>query len=250
MKNFEFDITYNCNLACKWCNKLCGTEFGDPVSMSPETIRKYCNMIIEHVGPHSRIAMVGGEPTLHPQIFEILDIVVEVLRPQMKVPILILSNGVGEKVNSTLSEIRARYTTVDTELTQVTSMRERPEQFFIVCSKKYNPSRYVKMFHSPIYRAAIDTIPERDFAASCWVRRECGYGITPYGIYPCTASAPFISKLFNIPVVLDHLPTLEEEKEQLNKICKYCYVPVEKIVGPEVSPTYEKKLKEWSDENR
>jgi hypothetical protein len=226
--------------------------------MSIELMRKYSHIIYDHIEPLSRIAITGGEPTLHPQFFDILDIAANILRSKMKIPILILSNGVGEKVNSILSEVRKRYTTLDSPTPEISpndfvlhmSTKKQTEQFYIVCSKNRNTSLFVSQMHKPIFRAAIDFFPKKeDFYKTCWVTGVCGYDLTPYGIFACTAAPVAISTIFKLDALrFDHFPTEEEAERQLKQLCKYCSVPCQQILSPIISPTYEKQLQEWRND--
>ena len=69
-QNFEWNITYDCNLACKWCTRLCGSKFNRPDHMSLEQVRRYALATAPLISAQSRINIVGGEPTLHPQILK------------------------------------------------------------------------------------------------------------------------------------------------------------------------------------
>ena len=81
-RNFEIDITYRCNLACKWCDRLCGTEFRRPIDMTATQLERYVSIIAPHINRRSSIRILGGEPMLHPQIFKMLDILIQAIRPR------------------------------------------------------------------------------------------------------------------------------------------------------------------------
>lgn len=66
-----FSITTHCNMACAYC------YIGDE-RRRPDEIMKYQDAVtilkkIKDFNPHARMAITGGEPFLHPELFEILD---------------------------------------------------------------------------------------------------------------------------------------------------------------------------------
>lgn len=247
MKNFEIDITYRCNLTCKWCNRLCNTPFCKPIDMSLDMIKKYFTLMSEQVHPFSRIAILGGEPTLHPQFLEILNLASIILLPKLKVPILIISNGVSDYTRNILDEVKKIYYTVTTSCSNcVTGFRIlKPQknlaQFCLIYSKYKAEYK-----HQSIFRASIDLISPENFKR-CWIRRDAGSGFTPYGIFPCAGPAVAISTIFNLSNVgLDHIPSEEEDIIQRYQICKYCYIPCEKCISTDITKTYEQQLQKWN----
>ena len=262
-KNFEFDITYECNLSCKWCERLCGTKFRKPDVITPKMMRKYCDIINPYITSHSRITILGGEPTLHPQLFEVLDIALEMLRPKLAIPIYILSNGSGSKINSILDQIRVKYVTQDNLLLahgflDYAILKDSTDQFCIVCSKTKEGNQWAETHHLPIYAAPID-YPSNilNYSEDCPCRRYCGYGVTPYGIYICSTGAPAIPSIFKLGNGWDHFPTPREEEEQAQKFCKYCYfscythIPQYQYDSNQkkmiVTESYKKAIEEWNN---
>lgn len=65
------NINRSCNLRCVWCYaKMKG--YGNR-NMSIDTVRKYVAMAAE-LGADS-VVLIGGEPTMHPKFFEIIEII-------------------------------------------------------------------------------------------------------------------------------------------------------------------------------
>ena len=264
MNNFEIDITYRCNLACKWCDRLCGTEFRRPIDMTATQLERYVSIIAPHINRRSSIRILGGEPMLHPQIFKMLDILIQAIRPLIEFPITIVTNGYGEKVNNVLTQIRECYDTCDnSHLSTNTTLRpSSSKQFCIVASKTLRPEAYVEQYHTSVTRAAIDFMSRSEitkYAETCWVRRTCGYGITAHGIFICAGAAPSICGLFKLNPGLDHFPTTKEEDEQAERICEYCRIPCDPnqdLSGPPkirpailLSKSYENAIREWRRES-
>ena len=59
-----------CNLRCSWCYAK-NTEYANKCTMSLEMAKKAIDIMKE--AKIERVVLIGGEPTLHPNIFEILD---------------------------------------------------------------------------------------------------------------------------------------------------------------------------------
>jgi hypothetical protein len=225
--------------------------------MTLDEIKKYAEIIIPSIGPLSRIAIAGGEPTLHPQIFDVLDILMSKIRPLLEIPILFFSNGVGEKVSAVLAKMKERYSVYESEFVNrnrgtVKALNTSSYQIFLIRSKTQNYQIYIRGGgnHIPVFRASIDYMKEENILIKrCWLRDACGYGITSRGIFVCVARAPAISEVFELEPGFDHVPSLEEENTQLKNFCKYCSIPCENITKVAFSKTWENRLSALSLES-
>jgi hypothetical protein len=253
--SFELDLTYDCNLHCKWCNRLCGTRFRKPDRVSLEIFERNIHAIESHVDNQTGIKVIGGEPTLHPQIIDMLDLLLKYIRPKMRFAIDIYTNGVGPKIQKVLNQIRAKYSTYTLfgSLSPDISKRATSDkQFYIVVSKASITGSFSVGMHESVYKAAQDMVPEmqEDYSQNCRIHHYCGYGVTPNGIFICSI-APAIATIFKLKGGLDRFPTLQEENEQKQLYCKYCYAPCtysSKGLKPDTTPTYEKAFIEWDKE--
>ncbi|MBL7050051.1 MAG: radical SAM protein [Nitrospira sp.] len=101
----EIDITYRCNLKCLNCNRSC-TQAPSNKNMSIEQIRKFVKESAERDIKWKRIRLLGGEPTLHSDLPEILNILMEYKKSfSPATSIYLLTNGCGQGVNSILSAL-------------------------------------------------------------------------------------------------------------------------------------------------
>ncbi len=66
------EITDRCNLSCPTCYASSSPTYGRHRSI--EEIEKMIDIVVENEGTPDVIQISGGEPTIHPQFFEILDI--------------------------------------------------------------------------------------------------------------------------------------------------------------------------------
>ncbi|WP_299676212.1 radical SAM protein [uncultured Dokdonia sp.] len=82
------EILDECNLKCPTCIAASFPGAGNIKSIS--TIERMVDTLIKHEGVLDLLMVSGGEPTIHPQIFEVLDLV---QKKEIK-QIMLISNGV------------------------------------------------------------------------------------------------------------------------------------------------------------
>ena len=75
----EIDITYKCNLKCINCNRSC-TQAPSDLEMPVAKIEKFIKQSIEKQFEWERIRILGGEPTLHSRIFDIIGLLIDYRR--------------------------------------------------------------------------------------------------------------------------------------------------------------------------
>jgi 7,8-dihydro-6-hydroxymethylpterin dimethyltransferase len=66
------EVTDRCNLTCPTCYAMSSPHYGRHRTL--EEIGKMFDIIVENEGNPDVVQISGGEPTIHPQFFEILDI--------------------------------------------------------------------------------------------------------------------------------------------------------------------------------
>ncbi len=71
--NAEIDITYKCNLKCINCNRSC-TQAPSDTEMKVSDIEAFIRQSVKKNIIWKRIRILGGEPTLHSRIFDIMDL--------------------------------------------------------------------------------------------------------------------------------------------------------------------------------
>jgi len=65
------EITDRCNLTCPTCYAMSSPNYGR--HRTPEEVEKMLDILVENEGEPDVVQISGGEPTIHPQFFEILD---------------------------------------------------------------------------------------------------------------------------------------------------------------------------------
>ena len=262
----DIDLTYKCNLACKGCERLCDTTFAGDDDISLNQIAKYIEMIVPRVVDDTSIRILGGEPVLHLQLFEILDLLVRDLRPYLSRPIELITNGYGKIVQDALDQIRLRYDTATYRDVHKNGHKVTGSNAFFASTKsqqilihptkdEYPPNLYVKKYFYSTYRALQDLPVEfqNKFRVDCCTTyNKYGYQLTPHGVFPCTQGAS-ISKMFKLTgVALDHIPSPEEAKAQTDRLCRYCSIPYLSIPNSEaitITKTYRDILQTRGEED-
>lgn len=74
IENIDYHITDRCNLKCVGCNNFCPFVPSDIEDPSIEQIKEDFELISKFKDSFGRLSLLGGEPTLHNQLDEILDL--------------------------------------------------------------------------------------------------------------------------------------------------------------------------------
>jgi len=188
----ELELTTQCNLKCFNCDRSCRQAPSDE-RMSLSQIKLFLDETIANQRQWEYIAILGGEPTLHPQFWKILD---EFKKHNIRAEII--TNGHGEIVNRALNQL--------------------PDDWFSVCNtKKQSPYQNFIYYNLAPIDFGIKKIQP------CWILKSCGYGLTRCGYYPCGAGAS-IDRVFGFDIGLKSLKDLNSTNtaKQLKILCKYC----------------------------
>ncbi|MFZ0133247.1 MAG: hypothetical protein WAK95_11940 [Desulfobacterales bacterium] len=196
----EIDITYKCNLKCLNCNRSC-TQAPSDLEMPVNDIATFINQsITEHIA-WKRIRILGGEPTLHSRIFDIIDLLTDYQREHNpSVRLELGTNFYGNRVHRVLEKL--------------------PEAIAVKSTLKYTR---VTLFR-PFNVAPVDTVFNRfsNYACGCRIIKECGLGLTPVGYYMC-AVAGGIDRVFGYRLGRQRLPDETDSlADQMSAFCGLC----------------------------
>jgi sulfatase maturation enzyme AslB (radical SAM superfamily) len=229
----EIDLTYLCNLRCSNCNRS-SAQAPDAIHIGLDVVRQFVDESLLARRYWSRIRLLGGEPTLHPDFMAIL---AELERYRVEYPdasIQLVTNGYGPKVKRILQRL--------------------PTSIYVENSSK---SSDVQPGFGPFNLAPIDSAAYSwaDYRNGCAVASTCGLGLTPQGYYPC-AIAGGIDRVLGLKRGRNQLPPPNDEmRDLMDAACRLCgrfrdghYVP-EKLRAPllkqETSPSWQKIYEEW-----
>jgi len=196
----EIDITYKCNLKCFNCNRSC-MQAPSNIEMPVSSIASFVEQSIKKKMEWKRIRILGGEPTLHSRIFDIIDLLMNYkneFNPSVK--LVLGTHYLGDRVCRVLERL--------------------PEAIHIKSTLK---SSRVNLF-KPFNVAPIDTPFHRfsDFSCGCRIIEECGMGLTPSGYYMC-AVAGGIDRIFRHHIGRENLPEVSDPMtDQMSALCRFC----------------------------
>lgn len=201
LRRIEIDITYACNLACFNCDRSC-TQAPTGEHMTLEQIDRFVQESMTAGIKWERIRLLGGEPILHPQINEILKLLLGYRHNfSSATAIEVTTNGYGEKVRSILQAISSE---IQIDNTQKQKNVQPAFNTFNVAPKDLGA-----------YRSS-------DFRNACIISHRCGIGLTPYGYYPC-AVAGGIDRIFGWDHGRKSLPSdTDSMHDLLEEFCSHC----------------------------
>ncbi|MCB1757119.1 MAG: radical SAM protein [Gammaproteobacteria bacterium] len=199
----ELDITYRCNLSCANCNRSVGVgQAKSNLDMSTEQIQKFVDQSRENNIRWEVIKLLGGEPTMHPQLDEIIGILksyVDDYSPTTRLELW--TNGDGKKVREVLGTLPDFIKVIDSSVTR------GAEPLF----NSFN----LAPVDSRLYKYT-------DFSHGCSIIEKCGVGLTPYGYYPC-AVAGGIDRVFGKNAGTHDLnEAYGKMRGQLDEFCRLC----------------------------
>lgn len=100
----EIDITYQCNLKCNNCNRS-SAQAPDKIHIGLEEISQFVEDSLCQHRSWRKIRILGGEPTLHPELNEILSELHRLKIAQPDLCIQLVTNGYGRRVNTVISKL-------------------------------------------------------------------------------------------------------------------------------------------------
>lgn len=233
-KLIEIDITYVCNLKCNSCNRSC-TQAPESISMTLQTVVNFVDESIGKKANWSRIRVLGGEPTLHPQFPLIINELLRYKKNNIDCIIEVVTNGYGRKVQEVLRMI--------------------PDSISIDNSYKISGKQPAFI---PFNMAPIDDrkFVFSDYRNGCSIIRDCGIGLTPTGYYPC-AIAGGIDRITGQSSGRTKLPEDGDDmRDLLDRACRLCgrykkdFVPEKLrplIIGTPMSVSWKKLYVNWKN---
>ncbi|MHA1401154.1 MAG: radical SAM protein [Candidatus Heimdallarchaeaceae archaeon] len=195
INRIEIELTTSCNLMCKFCDRRC-SQAPSSETMPLEQIHNFVRESIESQHIWHSIGLLGGEPTLHPNLKEIIQSLRQYTDLFHKCELFLVSNAYGPFVNKTIDKIR-----------DIIKVIERP--------KSNNSGWFNNIDLAPIdFNANVST---------CKNTSECGLGFTTKGYFPCGAGAA-IARVLDLNIGIKSLfdVSVKTMQELLRKLCPFC----------------------------
>lgn len=224
--NLALCLTTICNVQCFNCVSSCEQAPANDC-MSVKQIEKFVQEAIDLKYYWNRISLTGGEPTLHPQIFEIIEALKKYKTFNPDCVFDIVTNGAGNKVKSILSQL---------------------PNWIVITNSEKREGQQSQLF-TTFNIAPIDCKGYRrftDFSKGCQVIESCnGLALSMYGYYPTSQCVLGIDRVFGFNIGIKKLSSVNEKslRDQMKILCQYCGIfkePYEIIRKPRVSPSWEK----------
>lgn len=190
----EIELTTRCNLLCLHCDRRCSKAPAN-IDLPVSFIEKFVDESLSLRYPWQKISLIGGEPTLHPNLRDIIAILKEYVKA-VDCELLLVSNAYGSHVNKILGEISGELTII-----------KRP--------KTNNETWFNNMDLAPV-----DFVSQ---VSSCHNTQNCGLGLSALGYFPCGAGAAIARTVGFTKGIMSLKEVSEESMTQLlQQLCQYC----------------------------
>jgi sulfatase maturation enzyme AslB (radical SAM superfamily) len=197
----EIELTSFCNLNCINCNRSV-RQAPTKEYMTLEQVEKFVKESLNLKWRWKNIRITGGEPTLHPQLFKVLEAIKKYKEfyPQSK--ITIVTNGYGEKVKTVLKKL----------------------PFWLKIENSHKDSPRQKFISFNIAPIDLKKFKKDFFLKACEVTENCGLGLTRYGYYICATGGAGLDRVFGFDTGIKKLSELTDSslKKQRRILCRYC----------------------------
>jgi hypothetical protein len=164
-----------------------------------------------------RIHLIGGEPTLHPDFFKIIDALIayrDTYSPSTKIGVG--TNGCGKKVEKVIAAIPATVEILNTR-------------------KQVDDTHYFASFN--VAPRDLERYRNADFRNACSVSHYAGSALTSSGFYPCGVGAG-MDRIFGWNIGRQSLPDDSDDMlDMLETLCSHCGMFKRNMEPPVTQPT-------------
>lgn len=199
----EIDITYKCNLTCHNCNRSCDIiKSNDNIEINQ--IKKFLEESVNKCKVWRRIRLLGGEPTLHSDFLEIINLIYQYKINYNKELIIEVTTNNSSLLTKKLLELDFIKNNVTVNIS-------------------YKTENYLSEFVN-VYNAPVDNsyFINDNFESGCVISQNCGIGFNLHGFYPCPVAAN-IDRMVGLDVGRKNIPSDDDNMIDLLKMfCKYC----------------------------
>lgn len=218
LDHIQLEITTACNLACPNCDRACGVA-PSKEHLTVDDVKRFVAESIELKKTWQRIDILGGEPTLHPDLLTIIELVKPITKR-----VRLTTNGTSDKVKAVLATV--------------------PDWVWIRNSADEKAEPNFTAFNSAPVDAGITE------AKSCSVPWRCGIALTPGGYFLCGAGGA-VSRVFGLRLGIQELAnvsvdSLRQQRAKLCRLCGHSRSTAHQTTKQEISPSWEKAIKEYN----
>ena len=183
-ESFELHIAEHCNLRCRDCCNI--SPLNPQKFMSVAEVDSICQFLKDNIKP-DLFKIAGGEPTLHPEIDEIIKVI---KRYKIANQVRVVSNGLlihkmSEYFWQEIDQLTiSNYVSAPVKQRTLDLIKEKARQYGFVTNIKY-----VEQFNEIFVKERF-TDPEevRSIYDDCWMRHRC-HIIRNGHFYKCTRAA-------------------------------------------------------------
>ncbi len=198
------DITSACNLGCVDCNRSCASnQAPSQEHMGLDQIEKFIKQSVENNRVWKEILIEGGEPTQHPHIREIIELLL-IYRKRYSPGtfIKVQTNGFGERCGKVLESLPEREVYIHNSGKSSVFQQEHWDFNLAPCDS----SEYDQM----------------DFSTGCHLPACYGLGLTCNGYYPHPICGG-IDRVYGWDIGRKMLPDVNDSmRDHFEKLCPVC----------------------------
>ena len=226
--DLEIHIVDHCNLNCAGCNHFC--PLAEPYYITPEYLKEQLEMVKEKIPSIKWLMLLGGEPTIHPQLLELCQIARKIFPD---IPVEILTNG-KDLTNIIKSKKELEKLDIQITLAQYDIEYNQNDVDEVLAMKNAGISWGRESFDQTLVDVTGSQDMNETFFKNCHHQLPC-FTLRDYKIYECPFAAHIIAfkKKFNVDIPeiegIDYLnlktltlDQLEEFSYKPKNICKYC----------------------------
>ncbi|HEX3043743.1 MAG TPA: radical SAM protein [Bacillota bacterium] len=220
----ELEITTSCNLMCKFCDRRC-SQAPSNERMSLDHVRRFVDESIQLNYQWEKIGILGGEPTLHPELEEIILILQTYTQKFPNADLFLATNYHGWTVRQKVKTLQ--------------------KKIRVVKSPKNDNPKYFNNIN-------LTQIDFGDIIHNCNIASGTGLGYTTRGYFPCGAGAA-IARVLGMDIGLKSLAEVNQTsiREMLRELCPYCGHGLAIKVGnnSSTSPFWEEAYRKYREKN-
>ena len=226
--DLEIHIVDHCNLNCAGCNHFC--PLAEPYYITPEYLKEQLEMVKEKIPSIKWLMLLGGEPTIHPQLLELCQIARKIFPD---IPVEILTNG-KDLTNIIKNKKELEKLDIQITLAQYDIEYNQNDVDEVLAMKNAGISWGRESFDQTLVDVTGSQDMNETFFKNCHHQLPC-FTLRDYKIYECPFAAHIIAfkKKFNVDIPeiegIDYLnlktltlDQLEEFSYKPKNICKYC----------------------------